>query len=264
MSDDVIPQQVIMMVSIIAGLVLIYLTGFPHCAIFSVVAVLLAVVYGTNTLRYIGNYSLGTGIPSIVYLLATCGLIAMIMAMSVSNILNNALVFPVLSVIFAAILAGVVSLICRYVFAIEIDILTKSFVGLSVASNLAIMSLSSFLVSTYDPGVMFSSIISNGLILLVLVMCVMTIQNPYNSCMGPNEDQFRTLSLAISNTFLMLIVISIIGSLNSIEYLIYLAIGIIGWAVFFRRYYRYTLRQAAEIKYSGFWTKGDEGVYYDK
>ena len=264
MSDDVIPQQVIFLVSVIVGLLSIYLTCFPFGKIFSVIAVLVAVVMGTNTLRYIGNYSLGTGIPSIVYLLSTCGLVAMISSMSIANYLSADYIFPVLSLILAILIAGIISLICRFVFNIEIEILTKSFVGLSLASCLTMMALSTFIVSTYNPGVIFSDVIFNGIILLLLLMCVMTIQNPYNSCMGSNEDQLRTLTLSLSNAFLMLIVLSIIGALTDISYIIYLVISIIGWFLTFKRYYEYSIRQAAEVKYYGFWSKGDEGGYYDK
>ena len=203
MSDDVIPQQIILLVSLIGGLVSIYLSIYPYGTIFSITATILAVIMGANTLRSIGNYSLGTGIPSIVYLLATCGLISMIMAMSVAEYLSNAFIFPVLSLVFSIILAYVISIICRYVFKIEIEILSRSFMGLSMASNLAIMGLSTFLISTYNPSAILSDIVFNGLILLLLFMCVMTIQNPYNSCMGSNEDQLRTLTLALSNTFLI-------------------------------------------------------------
>ena len=121
MSDDVIPQQVIFLVSVIVGLLSIYLTCFPFGKIFSVIAVLVAVVMGTNTLRYIGNYSLGTGIPSIVYLLSTCGLVAMISSMSIANYLSADYIFPVLSMVLAILIAGIISLICRFVFNIEIE-----------------------------------------------------------------------------------------------------------------------------------------------
>lgn len=264
MSDDMIPQQIILIVSVIGGLLSIYLSNIPFGAIFSIMALILAIVMGTNTLRYIGNYSLGTGIPSIVYLLATCGLISMITAMSIAAYLSCDVIFPVLSVIIALLTAGIISLICRHVFNIEIEILTWSFMALSLSSNLALMAFSTFIVSTYNPGIIFSDVIFNGLILLLLFMCVMTIQNPYNSCMGSNEDQLRTLTLAVSNAFLMLVVLSIIALLNNQIYVIYLLISIIGWILTFGRYIRYSLRQAAEVKYYGFWSKGDEGGYYDK
>ena len=264
MSDDVMPQQIILIVSVIGGLLSVYLSSIPLGGIFSILAFALAVILGTNTLRYIGNYSLGTGVPSIVYLLATCGLISMIMAMSIAGYLGNVLIFPVLSWVLALLMGAVISLICRYIFRIEIEILSWSFMALSMASNLALMALSTFLTSTYAPGVLFSDIIFTGLIVLLLFMCVMTIQNPYNSCMGSNEDQLRTLTLALSNAFLMLMILSVIGLLNNQIYIIYLLISIIGWILTFRRYVKYSLRQAAEVKYYGFWSKGDEGGYYDK
>ena len=264
MSDDVVPQQIILIAAVIGGLLSIYLSTIPFGGIFSIIAFVLAVIMGTNTLRYIGNYSLGTGVPSIVYLLATCGLISMIMAMSIAEYLAVEFIFPVLSVIIALSMAGIISLICRYVFSIEIEILSWSFMALSIASNIALMALSTFLASTYNPAVIFSDVIFNGLILLFLFMCVMTIQNPYNACMGSNEYQQRTLTLAVSIAFLMLTVLSVIGLVNNQIDVIYLLISIIGWILTFRRYVKYSLRQAAEVQYYGFWSKGDEGGYYDK
>jgi tetrahydromethanopterin S-methyltransferase subunit C len=126
------------------------------------------------------------------------------------------------------------------------------------------ISMSSLIAQTYTSSVIYEQVIQNGIILLIMIMSIMAIQNPYNSCMGSNEDQIRTLTLALSNTFLMLIILSIIGVLSTTEYIIYLVISIIGWIITFRKYYEYSLRQAAEVKYHGFWTKGDEGGYYDK
>ena len=90
-----------------------------------------------------------------------------------------------------------------------------------------------------------------------MIMAVMAIQNPYNSCMGPNEDQYRTLSLACSNAFLMLMVISIISILNSQFWMVYLLISLIGWIVFFRKYVIYTKQQAASIRRFGLWPIDD-------
>ena len=64
--------------------------------------------------------------------------------------------------------------------------------------------MSCLIAHTYNQGVIYEEVIQTGLILLIMIMAVMAIQNPYNSCMGPNEDQYRTLSLACSNAFFAL------------------------------------------------------------
>lgn len=92
-----------------------------------------------------------------------------------------------------------------------------------------------------------------------MLMTVMTIQNPYNACMGANEEQYRTLSLAISNTFLMLMVVSIICILTSPYWYVYLIISFIGWILAIRKYIKYSMQQAALIKWSGLWPKLNEG-----
>jgi tetrahydromethanopterin S-methyltransferase subunit C len=85
----------------------------------------------------------------------------------------------------------------------------------------------------------------------------MAIQNPYNSCMGSNEDQYRTLSLACSNAFLMLMVSSIISMLNTQYWILYLLISLIGWVIFFRQYVFYTKQQAASVRTFGLWPRDD-------
>lgn len=260
MSEDLIPQQILVLLSLV-GLFFIYLSAIPFGGIFSIIAVIFAVMMGTNSLRHIGNYSLGTGIPSIIYFLTAGSLIAMIGAMSVSSLLNNDLYFPVLSVIFSIVISYVISVVCKHVFKIEIEILSKSFMEIAVASNLVLMGFSTLLVTSYSVHAIFSDVISNALILLLMFMVVMIIQNPYNSCMGPNEDQYRTLTLALANAFLMLMILSIISMLFNQLWILYLVISIIGWIINYRRYVKYSLRQAASVKYYGIWATGDEGDY---
>lgn len=85
----------------------------------------------------------------------------------------------------------------------------------------------------------------------------MAIQNPYNSCMGPNEDQIRTLSLSLANAFLMLIIVSLTSILFNSYWYIYLIVSILGWIVFIKKYFKYTKQQAASVRWSGLWPLND-------
>ena len=119
------------------------------------------------------------------------------------------------------------------------------------------MGMSSLIAQTYDASVIYEQIIQNGIILLLMIMAVMAIQNPFNSCMGPNEEQYRTLSLSCSNAFLMLMITSIISMINTQYWILYLLISMLGWVIFFRQYVIYTKQQAASIKTFGLWPKND-------
>lgn len=258
MSNDLIPNQILMLVTLVAGLICTYASNLPIIGgILSMILAVIAVIYGTNTLRYIGNYSLGTGVPSIVYLLTTVGLISYLLSLAISIQLTQPLLFPITGMVVATIFATIIALICKHVFGIQVEILTKSFISIALASTLVIMATSTLISQTYYPEIIYKNTIQNGLILLLWIMSVMAIQNPYNSCMGPNEDQIRTLSLASANIFLMLMITSVISILTTKYWVLYLVLSTCGWIISFRQYIIYTRHQAASIKRYGLWPKDD-------
>lgn len=261
MSEDLIPKQIILLVSIIGSLFSIYASSYVGGVVLPLVAVSLSALLGTNTLRHVAKYSLGTGVPSIVYMLTACGLLSYLFALSLSIKLNNSLIFPILAILIVIIISASISVICKKILKIEVDILLKSFIQISVASVLTLISFSTLITTVLDVNIIFNEVVSNALIILLMFITIMTIQNPYNSCMGPNEDQYRTLSLALANVFLMSTVVIIISSLNNSLWLINLIICIISWIILFRKYCQYSLRQAANVKYYGLWSNNDEGDY---
>ena len=261
MADDLIPAPIIVLVSIIGSLVCIYLSQLPFGGIFSIIATVLSVVLGTNTLRYIGKYSLGTGIPSIIYMLTASGLVSFIVGLTLASTIGQPMLLPIIALLSAAIIALIISMICKYIFKIEVEILAASFVKIAIASMLAILSSSTLIATGLDTAVIMNTVIDNGIIIFLMLAIVMSIQNPYNACMGPNEDQYRTLSLALANIFLFLSIISIISSLNSTIWYIYLAISLIGCIISLYKYFKYTKMQAASVRWSGLWSNNDEGDF---
>lgn len=258
MAEDLIPNQIIILVSVILGTLCIYASSLEVIGgVFAILAAILATVYGTNTLRHVAKYSLGTGVPSIVYMLTSVGLVSYISSMIISSYMDMAIAFPIVGIILSALIATIVSLVCKHIFKIKVEVLSKSFISISIASLLLMIAMSCLIAKTSKPDMIYELVIQNGLILLIMLLSVMAIQNPYNACMGPNEDQYRTLSLAVSNTFMMLIVISVISMLNTQYWILYLAISVIGWFIFFNKYVNYTKQQAASIRTFGLWPKGD-------
>ena len=258
MAEDLIPNQIIMLVTIVLGMLCIYASDLRVIGgVLGIIVSVLATVYGTNTMRHIGKYSLGTGVPSITYMLTAVALVGYISSLIISLYLDISMLFPILAIIIVTVLSFIISLICRYIFKIQVEILSKSFISISIASLLLMMGMSSLIAQTYDASVIYEQIIQNGIILLLMIMAVMAIQNPFNSCMGPNEEQYRTLSLSCSNAFLMLMITSIISMINTQYWILYLLISMLGWVIFFRQYVIYTKQQAASIKTFGLWPKND-------
>ncbi len=258
MAEDLIPNQIIMLVTLIISILCIYCSQiYLVGGILVIIASVLATAYATNTLRHIGKYSLGTGVPSIIYMLMAVALVSYVSAILISSYLKLSIAFPIMGILIAIILSYIVSMICKHIFKIQVEILSKAFISITLASLIVLISMSCLIAHTYNQSVIYEEVIQTGLILLIMIMAVMAIQNPYNSCMGPNEDQYRTLSLACSNAFLMLMVISIISILNSQFWMVYLLISLIGWIVFFRKYVIYTKQQAASIRRFGLWPIDD-------
>lgn len=258
MADDLIPNQIITLVTIIGGLLCIYGTNISILGgVLAIVASILAAVLGTNTLRHVGKYSLGTGVPSIVYMLTAVALVSYLTGIVVSLYLNQTWIFPLISLIIAAIISLTVSEICKHIFNIQIEILSKSFISIAVASLLLMMSMSTLVAKSYEPSLIIDNVINNGMIIFIMIASVMVIQNPYNACMGPNEDQYRTLSLSVANGFLMLVILSAISLLTTEYWIYYMIISVIGWFIFFRKYVLYTKHQAASIRRYGLWPIDD-------
>lgn len=257
-ANDLIPYQIITLVAVIVSLICIYGTNLPVIGgVLAIIASVLAAVLGTDSLRYVGKYSLGTGVPSIVYMLTALGLISYMAGMMISSFLNQPIIFPVISLIVASVISLIISLICKYIFGIRVEILSKSFILISVSSTLLMISLSALVSQTWNPTVIYENVIQNGIILLLMIISVMIIQNPYNSCMGPNEEQIRTLSFSCSNVFIMLGIVSIISMLTNKYWMLYLLVSVIGWFFFFRKYVLYSKKQAASIRSFGLWPTDD-------
>lgn len=260
MSDDLIPAPIIMITSVIGSIICLYCSGITFLGgIFSILAVILSSIYGTNMLRKIGKYSLGTGIPSIVYLLTAISTLSFFIAVIISMKFGMSMFLPILAIVIAALLSFAISLICKYIFKIQIEVLPKSFVSISIASVLMITSMTLFITKGINVQSIFDLTIKNGLILFFMIITVMIIQNPYNSCMGPNEDQYRTLSLSVSISSLVIVILAIISSINNPYWMVYFVLAVIVCSVFFKKYVSYTKHQAAMVKTHGLWVEGDGG-----
>jgi len=262
MSQDIFPHQMIALIGITVSLIGIYLSDLPLIGtVTSLIAVYYSVVLGANTLRYIAKYSLGTGVPSIVYLLSSLSLVSLILSMLVSLTLDISVLLPVMAVILSLIMALLLSLTCKKVFGIDVDILTKSFILIAISATLSMIAMTSLVLSTYNPLRVYHDMMTTGLIVLPFILTTMAIQNPYNSSMGPNEEQHRTLSLTSSNTFLFTMLLSIVSILFNTYWWIALIISLVLWLVFWIKYLKDVKHQAASIKYHGLWSKNDDGDY---
>ncbi len=259
MENDLIPYRVIMIVAIVGGIISIYLTELPYIGgIFSIIVTLLALVYGTNTIRHINTSTLVNGQPPIDYMLTACGLISSITGMTFSILLNQKFLFPIFSIIIATLMGLIISLISKYILKVKDDILYESYISISISTMLSIIGMSTFIASSYDTNLIYSTVIKNGLLILLMVITIIVKQTSFNTCSGPNEDQYRTLSLTLTYGFLMLIVISIISMFTNPYWYVYTIICSLGCIISIMKFFKYVKHQAASIKWSGLWDMDDK------
>ena len=87
-------------------------------------------------------------------------------------------------------------------------------------------------------------------------MCTMAIQHPFNACLGPNEDQVRTLKCAASTAFLSMTITGLMSvTTGGLGWFVVFIVGLIGWIVSFRAFVLASCNDAASTKWAGLWPK---------
>ena len=101
---------------------------------------------------------------------------------------------------------------------------------------LAVLGLSAAVTGSYDATDIFNHVVANGFIALFFIMCTMAIQHPFNACLGPNEDQSRTLKCATSTAFLSMMITGLVSSVagDVFGWLAVFIVGLIGWIISFQ------------------------------
>ena len=219
----------LLILGIIGGLVGIYLCNIND-VIGPVIAGLgsvCATVWGANAIRSVASYGLGTGVPSIGYMTLSIGIIGSLAGLAVGLIYPQFnMLGPVFGLIFSMIIGAVVALIATKIIGMKIPIMVRCTVEIA--------------------GVFF-------------IMCTMAIQHPFNACLGPNEDQVRTLKCAVSTGFLSVIITGLLSSITGgFGWFAVLIVGLIGWVISFRSFVQASCDAAASVKWAGLWPKLEE------
>jgi len=161
---------------------------------------------------------------------------------------------PILALVFAMVIGLIVAVIAKKIIGMKIPVLEG-------AAALSVLGFSAALAGTYSINGILDSVIAPGFIVLFFIMNTMAIQHPFNACLGPNENQVRTLKLAASTAFLAMVITGLLAIASPTAWMgipLWLAItvvGAIGWVVSFRAYVLASFEEAASVKWSGLWPK---------
>jgi tetrahydromethanopterin S-methyltransferase subunit C len=260
MSDEGISHTRTLALGVVGGLVGIYLTPYNPILgpLLASLGAVCAIIWGADAIRSLASYGLGTGVPSIGYMSLAIGIIGVIAGLATGVFIGMPILGPIIGFILAMILGGIVAFLGKKVIGMKIPILLSGTVQLAGASALSVLGFSAALSGNYTMAPILASAISTVFIALLFIMNTMAIQHPFNACLGPNEDQVRTLKLAATTAFMSMAIIGVIGVGFTKAWWIIAIIGAIGWFISMRAFLDAALDSAASVKWSGLWPKEDE------
>jgi tetrahydromethanopterin S-methyltransferase subunit C len=266
-SGSAINPTYLLVLGIIGGLLGIYLSEISIIGpVLAGLGGVCAIVWGADAIRRVASYGLGTGVPSIGYMCLAIGIIGGLVGMSVSqSAIQIPAVGPIAGLIFAMVL-GIVVAICAKVFAkMKIAVLIQCTAEIAGAAALSVIAFSAAVSGGYSLDPILENVVVPGFIALFFIMNTMAIQHPFNACLGPNEDQVRTLKLAVSTGFLAMTITGIVAIFSSAlsvsgipVWLLILVVGAIGWIVSFKAFVDASLKDAASVKWNPYIPKVDE------
>ena len=129
----------LLILGIVGGLLCIYISGFLGDVIGPVIAgigAVLAIIWGSDAIRRVASYGLGTGVPSIGYMSLSVGVIAALSGISLAAILKINLVGPIAAFVIAVIIGAVIALIATKIVGMKIPIMVQCTIEIAGASAL--------------------------------------------------------------------------------------------------------------------------------
>ena len=249
----------LLILGIVGSLLCIYVSGFLGETYGSVIAGLgavCAIVWGADAIRRVASYGLGTGVPSIGYMSLSVGVISALAGLSLATILKMSILGPVAGFVIAVIIGAVIAIVATKIVGMKIPIMLQCTIEIAGAATLSILGFSVAIAGSYDMTAIFENVVATGFIAVLFIMCTMAIQHPFNACLGPNEDQVRTLKCAASTAFLSMAITGLMSvTTGGLGWFIVFIVGLIGWIISFRAFVQASCNDAASTKWSGLWPK---------
>ena len=249
----------LLILGVVGGLIGIYLSGFlgeTIGSLFGALGAVCAIVWGSDAIRRVASYGLGTGVPSIGYMSLSVGVISACTGISLAALLNMPILGPVAGLLVAVIIGAVISLIATKIVGMKIPIMVQCTIEIAAAAMISILGFSAAIAGTYEMAAIYENVVATGFIAVLFIMCTMAIQHPFNACLGPNEDQVRTLKCAASTAFLSMTLTGLMSvTTGGLGWFIVFIVGLIGWIISFRAFVLASCNDAASTKWAGLWPK---------
>jgi len=271
-SGGAIGPEKLLLLGIIGGLIGIYAVQFDPVfgPVLASLGAVCAIIWGADAIRRVASYGLGTGVPSIGYMSLSIGIIGALTGIAIVTLSFmgglgdiGSYLGPILALIIAMVLGLIVGVIAKKIIGMKIPILERCTAEISGAAALSVLGFSATLAGTYELAGILATVIAPGFIVLFFIMNTMAIQHPFNACLGPNEDQVRTLKLAAATAFLAMVIVGLLTIINPAPnmslgipvWVAVIVVGAVGWLISFRAFVLASFEAAASVKWAGLWPK---------
>jgi tetrahydromethanopterin S-methyltransferase subunit C len=256
-----IPHNQILIYGLVGSLVLVYLTylntitGTQYFSFFGGLAAVVALLWGTDTIKHLCSYGLGTGVPSAGMIALGSGVVAAVFGAT------TGIFAPIVTIIIAAIIGAVAGVLANNVVRMDIPVMIVSLIELAIVGAMTVLGLAAMACGTFEflgmitgtavvlgfavPSYEFS-VIGGSIIAVIFMLGAIAIQHSFNACLGPGEQQDRTLMLAAECGFLSMIPVAIISFafIGFLPALVALLVSIIGWIYTYVQYIALSKRDA--------------------
>ena len=237
---------------ILAALITIF-TGLP--AVIKAVGLILAVLWGCDSVRKTSKYGLGTGVPSIGVMAVGYGIVGALMGLAVAEYGSNARIGFYPAVLVGVLVMGGIGLVSGYFgnnekfIAMKIPRLERAMGELGMAGTLAMLLQFSIVTGSLSFPAVVEQVMGTGVIALMFILTCMGFFHPYNACLGPDERRERTRMVSIEISGLISIIIGFVMLVLGTspwglwDPIVLIVFGVIVWFVFYRRFIRACMKE---------------------
>jgi tetrahydromethanopterin S-methyltransferase subunit C len=272
-SEGGIPHNTIMGAGLVGSLVCIYLTSLNMLAgtevfsFFGGLGAVFALVWGTDTIKHLCSYGIGTGVPSAGMMALGSGVIAMLTATNLAGI--SPWIIPIAALVIAAVIGVILGYISNNILNMNIPVMIISLTELAMVGAMTLLGFSAMaggtfmfnglaigtgfestaigeLVMTAEVPSYAASLLGGGVIAVIFMLGGIAIQHSFNACLGPNESQDRTLTLAAECGFLSAIAVAImsIAFISFVSVIVSVIVAFAGWFYTYMKYIELSKRDA--------------------
>jgi tetrahydromethanopterin S-methyltransferase subunit C len=256
-----VEHNTILAVGLIGALVGVYLTylnvltGTQVFSFFGGLGAVCALMWGSETIKMLCSYGIGTGVPSAGMIAFGAGVIAMLLAS------KYGIAAPLVGLILAAVIGAILGYIANEILLMKIPVMIQAITELSIVGALTLMGFAAMNTGTFNlaklmsssfnvlgtPVGFYATFIGASFIAVVFLLGAIAIQHPFNATLGPGWKQDRMLMLAAECGFLSMITVAIISfafiSLGAA--IVSFIVSLVGWGYTYMQYIQLSKRDAA-------------------